>query len=80
MQILWNVKVRCLHEQDGLREINMDYPTPNPTHPPVLPVHSHKRKRDEIRDSESADGEIGSDEEFGWGSEDNPLAAQPFVG
>ncbi|MCJ1464278.1 hypothetical protein MMC07_002891 [Pseudocyphellaria aurata] len=66
--------------KDGLLEINMDYPSPNPTHSPVLPVQSHKRKRDEIRDSESADGEIGSDEEFGWGSEDNPLAAQTFVG
>lgn len=76
MQVLWNVIVTCSHEQDGLHETKMKYASPNLTH---SPVHSHKRKRDEIGDSESADEEIGSDEEFGWGSEDDPLATQNFV-
>lgn len=71
--------VRCLHRQHGLSENKMNYARPNPTCSPVLPVRSHKRKRDEIGDSESADEEIGSDEEFGWGSEIDPLAASNFV-
>lgn len=76
---MWDVAVRCLHEQDGLHEIKMKYASPSLTHSPVLPIHSHKRKRDEIGDSDSMDEEIGSDEEFGWGSEDDPLATHNLV-
>lgn len=79
MQKLWEIIVKHLHEQNGLHEIKTNYSSHYPPHSPVLGVHSHKRKRDEVGDSESADQETGSDENFGWGSEDDPLAAQNFV-
>jgi len=35
-----------------------------------------KRKRKEVEDSESDDGEAASDEEFGWAAEDAALHAE----
>ena len=42
----------------------------------MLCVQSQKRKRDKIDDSISEDLEVGSDEEFGGGDDDNPLIVQ----
>ena len=46
---------------------------------PPLPEVSLKRKRDEIADSESDDGDAGSDQEFGWGADDEALHTDPVA-
>lgn len=45
----------------------------------VTPAPSLKRKRTEIGDSQSEDEKGGSDEEFGWDDDDDPLAAQELA-
>lgn len=45
---------------------------------PILPGPSLKRKREEVADSQSEDGELGSDEEFGW-ADDIDLAPEGLV-
>ena len=43
---------------------------------PPLPPTSIKRKRGEIADSESEEGEAASDQEFGWAVDDNALSIE----
>jgi hypothetical protein len=38
-----------------------------------------KRKRGEIADSESEDGEAPSDEEFGWAAGHDPINSEALV-
>ena len=44
--------------------------------PPILSSSQLKRKRDEIPDSASDEEDVGSDEEFGWADDDDPLVNQ----
>lgn len=46
---------------------------------PVLPAASTKRKRGEIADSESEDGEAASDQDFGWAEDDDALNAASLL-
>ena len=45
----------------------------------VLPSSQLKRKRDEIADSASEEEDIGSDEEFGWADDDDPLVNESLA-
>lgn len=45
---------------------------------PVLPATSRKRKKSEIADSESENDGV-SDQEFGWGVEDEALNADSLL-
>jgi len=45
----------------------------------MLPPPSLKRKRDEVANSQSDDGDVGSDEEFGWLGDDDPLATETLL-
>ena len=46
---------------------------------PVLPATSLKRKRGEIADSESEDGDVASDQDYGWAEDDNALNAEGLL-
>ena len=46
---------------------------------PVLPAASIKRKRGEIADSETEDGEAASDQDFGWAEDDDALNAASLL-
>ncbi|KAL2052373.1 hypothetical protein ABVK25_007245 [Lepraria finkii] len=59
-------------EKGGLREIKMDRAKIRLKSSPPLPT-SVKRKRGEIADSESEEGEAVSDLEFSWALDDNAL-------
>ncbi|KZF25350.1 hypothetical protein L228DRAFT_244167 [Xylona heveae TC161] len=56
-------------KQDGIHEIETNLALPD-TAPPDIPSGSQKRKHDEIADSQSEDGDMGSDEDYGWVDED----------
>ncbi|KAL9130020.1 MAG: hypothetical protein Q9217_001704 [Psora testacea] len=59
--------------KDGLCKVGVDdsdFAAGTSAH---LPKTSRKRKRDQIADSESDDGDAGSDQEFGWGTDDEAL-------
>lgn len=60
--------------QHGLGHIEIDESEIPTNISPVLPIMSHKRKRGEIADSDSAEeGETGSDQEFGWDANEEAL-------
>lgn len=47
---------------------------------PAPPPASLKRQHAEVADSESEDGEVASDNEFGWDSDENTLGTGDLVG
>ncbi|MCJ1244951.1 hypothetical protein MMC30_002152 [Trapelia coarctata] len=58
-------------EKHGLREIVVDAAVEPSVSLPLVAGPTLKRKREEVADSESEEGDLGSDEEFGWvGNED----------
>ena len=46
---------------------------------PLKPGPPLKRKREEIADSDSENGEVGSDEEFGWAGDEDSLAIESLT-
>ena len=60
----------------GLQEINVDQQRITTNRPLTLQTLPLKRKHDEIANSQSEDGDVGSDEEFGWLGDDDPLTTE----
>ncbi|KAI9821306.1 MAG: hypothetical protein M1827_004042 [Pycnora praestabilis] len=56
-------------ESNGLRELLLPEVRTGPHTIPIIP-NILKRKREEVGDSQSEDGDLDSDEEYGWAQED----------
>lgn len=65
--------------QHGLHETNHDQAELRLNVSPVLPANSLKRRRGEVADSESEDGDVPSDQDYGWTEDDNELNAEGIL-
>lgn len=62
-----------------MHEVTLEATSVDSNHSLVTPAPSFKRKRIEIGDSQSEDEKGGSDEEFGWDDDDDPLAVHELA-
>lgn len=73
------VQIFAKQAQHGLQETRISQEEISMKTTPILLDHSLKRKRAEIADSESDNGDVGSDEEFGWAGDNDSLTAEGLL-